>query len=257
MSTVLDENFKDCERFHRYLASDDGRAAVKYLKTRKISPEIISKFKLGWCPIDDPKFNLRGRITVPLKNIYGEILAFAGRVPTYNNGSDVCSLYNNKIIEYVKDGKSVKKEVKWWHESFPKRNYLYGLDITWKNIYKEDVAVIVEGECDFWSCYQNGLKNVVALLGTNFTLFHIRKLLSLCENLILMLDGDDAGVSCWNKTLEKYDDLRERAFSYFNLDRIHLPDGHDPNSLINEFGIDSIIESYEKILEDYNNRPPF
>ena len=257
MSNCMCENFKDCERFHKLLSMNDGKAALKYLKIRKISPEIISKFKIGWCPVDDPKIHLRGRITVPLKNMYGEILAFAGRIPTYNNGGDVCSLYNNKIIEYIKDGKKVRNEIKWWHESFPKRNYLYGLSETWKNIYEKNVVVIVEGECDFWACYQNGIKNIVALLGTNFTLFHIRKLLSLCENIILMMDGDDAGNSSWNKSLEKYNELKEVSFNYFNLDRIQLPDGHDPSSFISEFGIDSIIDSYEKILKDYNERPPF
>lgn len=254
---VFRKNKESAERFHQSLASDDGRSALQYLHSRKISSDVISKFKLGWCPMNDPNVYMRGRITIPLRNTYGGILAFAGRIPTVQEGKCIVSIYDGEVIqEEQEDGKKIKHKLVWWHEPLAKRNYLYGFDQTFYDIRKENAAIVVEGEFDLWACYQGGLKNVVGILGSAFTHYQIGKLLGLCDNVIMLLDADEGGNKGWNLALENYEKA-QGSYSFFNIDRMTLPDGYDPFSFIDEYGIDPLKQSYNHIVKSYEERVPF
>lgn len=248
----LERRDENLNRFHVALASDDGKAALSYLKSRGISSEVIFKFKLGWCGRFDPNIYMRGRITVPLKTIYGETLCFAGRIPTIQHSDGtIVSAYDGELVECVSDGKKRRNKLTWWHEPLAKRNFLYGLDQSWKYIRKENAVIVVEGEFDLWACYQAGLKNVVGILGSAFTVYHLGKLLGLCNNVIMMLDGDNGGETGWQKSFELYCKFKQGSYLDFNVNRIMLPQGHDPFSFIKEYGISPIIQSYNKIKKNH------
>ena len=254
---ILKKNIESANRFHNSLASNDGEAALKYLYSRKISYEIISKFKLGWCPLNDPNVYMRGRITVPLKNTYGEILAFAGRIPTIKENDRILSLYDGEVIQYKRDGKNIRNKVVWWHEPLAKRNFLYGIDKSWKYIQEENSVIVVEGEFDLWACYQNGMRNVVSILGSAFTIYHIGKLLGLCDNIIIMLDSDPGGNTGWDRALEIYQKTVKRSYFHFNFYRMMLPENYDPFLFIYEYGISPLKQSYSHIVRSYSERVPF
>ena len=53
--------------------------------------------------------------------------------------------------------------------------------------------MVVEGYMDVVGLAQNGIKNVVATLGTATTAFHIKKLMRYTQEIIFCFDGDNAG----------------------------------------------------------------
>lgn len=255
-------------RFQQNLASQDGESALKYLKGRGITGDVISSFGIGWCGLNDENVYLRGRLTVPLRNIYGEVLAFAGRIPTYKDEKkNVYSMHTGELVQYVEEAtdektgeikeKTIKNKLIWWHEPLAKRNFLYGLDQTWEEINKKNSVVIVEGEFDLYACWQAGIKNIVALLGSAFTLYQMRLLLTFCDNIVMLLDADDGGKSGWERSLEMYNRSKKPAYSYFNLDRIQLPQTYDPAKFIYDNGSEEIVKAYRQVSESYKERVPF
>ena len=69
--------------------------------------------------------------------------------------------------------------------------------------------------------------NVVALMGSTLSEPQEQLILSQCDRIVLMLDGDDAGTKCLR---EFYGRLRRRLY----LREIHLDAGEQPDSLTDD-----------------------
>ena len=70
---------------------------------------------------------------------------------------------------------------------------LYGLHLAKQSIIRSRQAIVVEGYTDVIACHQAGIENVVATLGTSLTADHAAVLSRLCDTVILVFDGDEAG----------------------------------------------------------------
>lgn len=223
-------------RFIDLLFSSEGQKAYSYLKSRNISDELIRKLDLGWCPLNDDYYSLRGRFTVPLKDIAGKTLAFAGRVPTFKNeeGQNI-SLYTQS-----------QSMLNWWHEGFPylnKSNYLYGLNNAYKDIYDKEFAIIVEGEFDLWALMQNNIHNVICVLGSALTIYQVSMLRKFCNKIIVLFDGDTAGEKGWGLVKDRY--IGKFDMNFFQL---KLPYQYDPCSFVEEYGAEPIKNSVRELL---------
>ena len=97
-----------------------------------------------------------------------------------------------------------------------------------------DEAVIVEGYMDAVSLYGAGITNVAAILGTAFTPDHGRLLRRMTPNVVMLLDGDRAGIQGAERSLAALlmSDLRPRG--------VILPDGMDPDDYIRERGVEAL-----------------
>lgn len=235
--------------FRRNLLSD--RTAVisrEYITKRKLGPQIVDKFKLGYASkswdgllgylkkkgYDDSVMEksgllikgkdgrlfdrFRDRIVFPISDSKGKIKGFGSRVldsrqPKYMNSPETF-IYN-------------------------KRNYLYGLDLSWEDIRDKDSALVVEGYLDLLSPYQHGIKNVVASLGTSLTVEQVRMLKRFTNNIIMLFDSDTAGENATVRSLDLLveEDVKVRV--------AQLPEGHDPDSFINKYGP----EVFRKMLD--------
>jgi len=149
----------------------------------------------------------RDRIMFPIFDLSGEPIAFGARV------------MDNSLPKYLNSPDT---------ELFKKGQTLYGLNMAEDDIRKNDYALIVEGYLDVIACHQAGFKNVVAPLGTALTEGHIKRLLRYTKNLILVFDGDSAGVLAAKRSLPIIFEHELRAKVLL------LPDGHDPDSLLKE-----------------------
>ena len=158
--------------------------AYKYIRRRGISDQTIVKFGIGYAPdswdslildmkdkgIDEKQMTalglasgnngkiyskFRNRIMFPIINTRGKVIGFGGRV------------LDDGIPKYLNSPES---------EIFRKKNNLFGINLTRQEISKEGKAILVEGYMDVISLFQQGVKNVVASLGT-----------ALTENQALML----------------------------------------------------------------------
>ena len=87
---------------------------------------------------------------------------------------------------------------------FQKSKTLYGLHLANRAIRERNCAVIVEGYTDVIACHQAGLTNVVATLGTSLTKDHATILSRICDEVILVFDGDEAGQRAADRALEVF-----------------------------------------------------
>ena len=216
----------------------DGQAiGMAYFRSRGFRDDIIAKFKLGFAlprrnamveqartrgykddylvksglcvRRDDGSLYDRfaGRVIFPWMGVSGKVTAFGGRLLDART-KGVAQKYVNSpdSVVYHKD-----------HE-------LYGLYQAKKAIAKEGCVYMVEGYTDVISMHQCGIENVVANSGTALSVHQIRLLRRFTENIVLLYDGDEAGI---HAALRGTDMLLAEGMK---IKILLLPDNEDPDS---------------------------
>jgi DNA primase len=106
-------------------------------------------------------------------------------------------------------------------------------------------VLVVEGYMDVVALAQHGVEYAVATLGTATTPYHVQKLLRLTEHIVFCFDGDRAGRGAAWRALEN-------ALPYLQdgkrIGFLFLPDGHDPDSFIREFGRDTFEQRIQEAM---------
>lgn len=223
----------------------EGKRALKYLYERGINDDLIKEFKLGYAPRDYNKliniFNKKGfkedfliqtgiinkgdrgikllfydRVIFPIINQNEECVGFGGR-----------ALLNNVMPKYINTPETIL---------YKKSKNLYGINLAKEFIRKDKKVFLVEGYFDVISCYKNGLKNCVAPCGTAVTKDQINLLNRYADEIILFLDGDDAG----KKGVEKA--LKEASNTLIKKSVLTLPDGVDPDEYFKNKSYDDFIQ---------------
>ena len=250
-------NLKAAQQFSHNLNSSAGKVAREYLQSRGISEEAIKHFRLGFAPDTwrsltdyiegsgsslklaeqaglivagkDESFydRFRGRLIFPIENVFGEIVAFGGRIvekgePKYLNSPE--------SSVYIK-GKN-----------------LYGLNKAKEKIRKQGFALIVEGYLDLISLWNAGISNVVATLGTALTREHLELLRRYTLNVVALFDPDEAGKKALDRSLELFLSMNMHAKALI------LPDGCDPDDYVKKYGkekLDKLIELAPAISDYY------
>lgn len=151
----------------------------------------------------------RNRVIFPIMNTGGKVIGFGGRIigkgePKYLNSPESAV--------------------------FLKKNNLYGLNLTGREVRNNDAIILVEGYMDVVSLYQSGVRNVSASLGTALTENQARLIRRYTKNVILSYDADAAGN---NAALRGLDilygaDCRARVLT--------VTDGKDPDEFIKKNG---------------------
>mgnify|MGYP002521679924 FL=1 len=242
----------------------DGRAiGMQYFRSRGFRDDIINKFQLGFALPQrmalydeavkkgyNPKYlvdtglcfkvdkdeagnksgqdkyldRFSGRAIFPWFSVSGKVVAFGGRV--------LDSRTKGVNQKYVNSPDS---------EIYHKERELYGLYQAKKAIAKEDCVFMVEGYTDVISMHQCGIENVVANSGTALCIHQIRLLHRFTSNIVLLYDGDAAGV---HAALRGTDMLLEQEM---NVKVLLLPDGNDPDS----FARSHTAEDFKKYIEEH------
>jgi DNA primase len=202
-------------------APDSWHALSEHLKRKGFNESIIQKSGLTATGSKGPYDIFRGRIIFPILDMHGDVIAFGGRVmgkgePKYLNSPDT--------------------------PVFHKRNALYALHQAKDAVREAEEAVVAEGYLDAIMCHQHGIKNVVAPLGTALTPEHVRILKRYAGPVVLVFDGDAAGVAAAKRSLELM--LSEDA----NVKVLLLPEGEDPDSILNKKGAEHFRELLSQAL---------
>ena len=243
--------------FQNILQNDvDGRAiGMQYFRSRGFRDDIIKKFQLGFSlnqrtaladaavkEVYNPKYlaatgvliasdkepgqyfdRFSGRAIFPWFSVSGKVVAFGGRV--------LDSRTKGVNQKYVNSPDS---------EIYHKERELYGLYQAKKAIAKEDCVFMVEGYTDVISMHQCGIENVVANSGTALSVHQIRLLHRFTNNIVLLYDGDAAGV---HAALRGTNMLLEEEM---NVKVLFLPDGNDPDS----FARNHTAEQFRQYIAD-------
>ncbi len=156
----------------------------------------------------------RKRLIFPIYSIAGEVIGFGGR-----------SYDDQDKPKYIN---SVESPI------FNKSNTFYGINLTAKFIKLNSRALVVEGYMDFIALYKSGINNCVATLGTALTDQHARLLKRYTQDVVLMFDGDKAGLAAAEKSFITL--VKENIIPYI----VELPEGMDPDNFIKSNGADSL-----------------
>ena len=163
----------------------------------------------------------RERIIFPIKSIAGRVLGFGGRIIDSNK----------KIAKYINSPES---------KIYNKSKILYGIYESKQFIVKDDTCLLVEGYMDVIQLHEHGIKNVLASSGTSLTKDQIILIKRLTSNIVVLFDGDQAGVSA---SLRSIDLILEEGL---NVKICSFPEGDDPDSFVRK-------NKKEKMLEFINN----
>ena len=220
--------------YQNNINSSKGKKAKEYLFSRHINEDIIKEFGIGLSLPD------RDILTKMLKGKYDEdILLKSGLV---NEGEyDLYDIYHNRIMFplYSLSGQVIgyngrvyngEKENKYINSKetpiFKKRELLYNYHRAKDECRIKKKVYIVEGPMDVIRCYTVGLKNVVAALGTAFGHEQAMLIRKLNSEVILMYDGDDAGLKGTKITIEELEKIG------IEPKIIRLEDNMDPDEYI-------------------------
>ena len=239
--------------FHNCLTRTSyGAAAKKYLASRGILEDTITEFRLGFAPDAWDKLSeaflksgiapgllvecglaaqrkngpgiydrFRNRMMIPIADERGRVVGFGGRV-----------LYEGEP-KYLNSPETIL---------FNKRRLLFGLDRSHQAIRQAGYAIVVEGYMDAISVYSAGVKNVVASLGTAFTLEQCKKLLRYAPEIYFSYDSDAAGQTATLRALS----IAKETGAVVKV--LVVPDGKDPDEFIRKHGTEAFREVVKNAL---------
>ncbi len=231
----------------------EGRRGLAYLEGRGITEATRQQFRLGYAPNSWDAMSsflrsrgastaqiersglvtlkeaggfydrFRGRLMFPICDTQGRAVAFGGRIigegePKYLNSPETAV--------------------------YTKGQHLFGLGYSRDSIRNKDFAILVEGYLDFLIPFQEGVRNLVASLGTALTENQVRLLGRYTRKIVVNFDPDSAGVAATKRSLELL--LGEG----FKVNVLTLPDNLDPDEFIRARGADG----YLRLLK---NSQPF
>ncbi|MDP1808039.1 MAG: DNA primase [Actinomycetota bacterium] len=215
---------------YRLGLSPDWSSVIDFLKGRAFTEaEIIKSGVAGHSDRGTVYDRFKGRLIFPIMDSQGRPIAFGGRVlddssPKYLNSPET-PLYH-------------------------KGSVLYGLAQAKNHCIKQDAAIVVEGYTDLLSLAGAGIRNVVATLGTAFTLDHFKLLSRFSARIILVFDGDEAGLNAAERSFEFIDHQRLPGHEVLAglVDKVDLemavavlPTGLDPADFVNKRGTDDFL----------------
>lgn len=235
---LLELNRCAAQFYYKQLCGEDKRG-LQYLANRKITPQVIKKFGLGYAngswnnlqkamhaegftdeellganlcsrfrKNDGVYDRFRNRVIFPIFDLKGSIIAFGGRTieldgePKYLNSADT--------------------------PVFKKGRNLFAMQFAKKTQSKR--LILAEGYMDVISIHQAGFENVVASLGTALTPEQCRLMRQYCEEVVIAYDSDTAGRSATAKAVNL---LRAVGIQPRIL---HMQDAKDPDEYIKKFG---------------------
>ncbi|MFZ0817198.1 MAG: DNA primase, partial [Candidatus Sulfotelmatobacter sp.] len=156
----------------------------------------------------------RNRVTFPIANDAGKIIAFTGRTLATDEKA------GPKYLNSPETG------------IYSKGRVLFNLDHAKEAIRKLDYAILVEGQMDCISVYAAGFHNVIASSGTAFTEIQAKLLGRFSKNVVVNFDPDTAGAKATERTLGL---LVEEDFQ---IKVLTLEQGFDPDLFIRRKGKD-------------------
>jgi len=225
--------------FYTQLIKGNDKSGLKYFADRKLSPQVIKKFGLGYAPdswtmltdmlrskgySDDEIVDawlgsrskkgtvfdiFRKRVMFPIIDLRGNIIGFGGRV------------LDNSQPKYLNTGAT---------PVFDKGSNLFSMNFA-KNADTKRL-ILCEGYMDVIAVNQAGFDNAVATLGTAITANQARLMSHYAEEIIIAYDSDGAGQKATQKAINHFADVGMRT-------RILRMDGaKDPDEYIKKFGRD-------------------
>lgn len=238
---------------HILVNTEIGQPALDYLTKRGLTQATIDHFDIGYAPQDRQlmrKFldnqgvdyatqrasglftedadgqlfdRFNDRVMFPLKDVYGNVIGFSGRVLTPGNQA-----------KYLNSPETAL---------FNKRDVLFNLDGA-KNEFKQfGSAVLFEGFMDVIAAYQAGVPVGIASMGTSLTKEQVGIIAHHTRTLTICYDGDAPGQKATARALELVANQPRLTTQV-----VALPDGMDPDEYIKARGAQAFVAQVQTVL---------
>jgi DNA primase len=236
--------------------SRSGQHAAEYLSNRGFPSSLIDAFDIGFAP--DGWEHLLGYFSK--RGIDASLLEKAGLVIPRKNKSGHYDRFRNRIVFPIHDrqgavvgfgGRVLDDTLPKYLNSpetpvYHKSRCLYGLHLAAAACRQRQWALIVEGYLDLMALHRDGFTHAVATLGTALTPEHVRLLRSLIGQngrITLIYDSDEAGIKAAERSIAVFDK------GFVDAQIMVLPDGHDPDTYLRDFGADALQQRIDEALD--------
>ena len=240
--------------FSSQIFDNDNSLALRYLKNRGLSNDIINSYEIGYAP----KGNKLEKYLIS-NGVSHEIMTLAGMtIKDENKKDNFYDRFRNRIIFPIRDirnrvvgfgGRVINTEDQPKYLNSPetplfhKGGLLYNFSKIRPNIKNKDNLIVVEGYMDVVSLASKGLHNAVAPLGTALTETQLNLLWKETDSPIICFDGDKAGKQASFRASEIALKLLKPNKT---LRFINLPDNLDPDDYIKNNGL----ENFNKYIKN-------
>lgn len=136
---------------------------------KKIMQDGVSNRNINYSPMENHN------LILPYRDVHGKIVALVGR--------SILSDEQRQLLNIPK----------YKNTTFKKGKHLFGLFESKPEIIKKNLVVVVEGQFDCIKAHSKGLNNIVALGSSSMTFDQFALITRYTNNIILMLDNDNAG----------------------------------------------------------------
>ncbi|MDD6098796.1 MAG: DNA primase [Oscillospiraceae bacterium] len=224
--------------FYTNLIKGQDKQGLLYFAERKLTPETIKKYGLGyasdsWDQLTDflrskgysdneiadawlgakskksgKTFDIfRKRVMFPIVDLRGNIIGFGGRV------------LDGSVPKYLNTGKT---------PVFDKGSNLFSMNFAKNSASKK--LILCEGYMDVIAVNQAGFDNVAATLGTAITPDQARLISHYAEEVVIAYDSDGAGQKATQKAINHFADVGVRTKI------LRMEGAKDPDEFIKKFG---------------------
>jgi DNA primase len=229
--------------FEAQLQTPAGTAARAYVTSRGISDDVAKRFRVGYAPsgwgLLEKHLQAAG-IPASISETLGLLGAndrgrydfFRDRVmlPVIDRQKRPVGFSSRLLDPDAKDRKYVNSPDS---PLFHKKKELYGLAAASDAIRRSREAIVVEGNFDVMTLHEAGIENAVAPMGTALTPEQIALLGRMADRVVVVFDGDDAGVRAARKAVPLFveADVDGRV--------ARMPKGLDPDDFVRKQGADA------------------
>ncbi|MDB4987158.1 MAG: primase [Myxococcaceae bacterium] len=224
------------ETFHLGYAPASWDALARHFTSKRIELEeaveigLLAQRNNGQGYYD----RFRHRLMFPVADQHGRIIAFSGRALAPPEGTPAD---RDPPAKYINSPEG---------PLYKKGSALFGLYTARVAMRKHNYVLLCEGNFDLVAIHQAGFPQVLAPLGTAFTLDQAKLIRRFVEEVIVVFDGDGAGRKATGNAFELLHaaGLKGRA--------IRLPDRADPDSFLSEHGVEaftSLVKNATPVLD--------
>ena len=230
--------------FRLQLNTSAGADARAYLSGRALSQQALDHFEIGYAP--DSWQGLWDHLTG--KSVSEELILAAGLSKPSNKGKRPYDTFRNRIIFPIRDpqkrcigfgGRAMDPNdpAKYLNspetELFDKGRLLYNHGSAREASGKGQSLIVAEGYMDVIALAEAGFGASVAPLGTAVTQTQLQLMWRICDEPIIALDGDTAGIRAAQRVMDLALPLLEAGKS---LRFAVMPNGQDPDDVLRAGG---------------------
>lgn len=188
----------------------------------------------------------RHRLMFAVIDVQGRVVAFSGRALPEPTAEELRAAG----VEALGSGGTGEAPAKYVNSPespvYKKREAVFGLYQSRQALRSGEPCLIVEGNFDVVSLHARGIRNVVAPLGTAFTVEQAKQIRRFTTDVVLMFDGDSAGKRATNASREPC------QVAELTAKVVTLPLGKDPDDFVRERGpegVQQLLKHSRGILE--------